>query len=916
MRQNVTAKSPQTPSDQRLATQTGRAGPLPPRTLMGHMHSQMRGRYRWLVLAGIGGLTIGAAVGFVWTQPLYRTVGLVEVEPPAGLPDPAENENSESFAERQLDLIRGPKVAAQALGSALWQSLEARRRPADVGALSERLEARPLSGEPLQILVSYSHPHADFSAVAVRSVVESFVQATAERHRAERSLQTKRIEEQLKTLRQQKDKIRSRMAQVTSDRGPIPIGRLYASKVDELSHLDSLLESTRLALETAQTDPEADLNPVRTAQILAGLAQTDANVREWLDRRQQVERKLTKLRRHMGLNAPAVVDARHDLGWIDQQIRNTIRAVGPDLDESPGSRSAANDSPVTLSIEDLRRRESHLRRRYEQSRLRVADLEEVKAQVEALEKLDRAHRLEIDQEQSHLEQWTMASEAGPRINVLSFGELPLAPYKDGRGWLATVFGGAGCVAGLCLVLIVTALDDRMLRPDNAALEGSAAPLLGSVPGVSPAGPDPQDSDLAALCIHEIRALLQVRATTNGNKAFAITSPSRGAGTTSLTVGLASSLALSGTRTLLVDCDLAGRVQSTDAAGAQGGAAAAGDDVGPGDPVPAIAASVDQVMLQMGYVNEEDASIFLNPRDTETGLLGVLSGAPLEQCVVHTNLRGLSILPALCGRAQDIGKMSSKFIRGLIDEASSMYDIILLDTGPIPGSVEALFVTSEADAVILVVRRGESQRRFDHSVSYLRMVGAEVAGSVFNGAAKQSLSLQAAGGPDGSGGADQTARRARPRELTAGSGILLAAVQDQSNPTGAARTARSQTAPYGVEQDPRESGAVATSTESTPQGPHHEPPLTKQASADLAELTRPRQAETTAPQGAAAESNHRDTRPDRESDRLVDDGSTADAVEQALDEQIRQLLADASTADDVSGAPGVRSKDRSTSETVG
>ena len=46
------------------------------------------------------------------------------------------------------------------------------------------------------------------------------------------------------------------------------------------------------------------------------------------------------------------------------------------------------------------------------------------------------------------------------------------------------------------------------------------------------------------------------------------------------------------------------------------------------------------------------------------------------------------------------------------------------------------------------------------------------------------------------------------------------------------------------------------------------------------------------------------------------GSTADAVEQALDEQIRQLLADASTADDVSGAPGVRSKDRSTSETVG
>ena len=100
---------------------------------------------------------------------------------------------------------------------------------------------------------------------------------------------------------------------------------------------------------------------------------------------------------------------------------------------------------------------------------------------------------------------------------------------------------------------------------------------------------------------------------------------------------------------------------------------------------------------------------------------------------------------------------------LWSQVSAPVDIILFDTGPIPGSVESLFVTSVADAVILVVRRGESQSRFNRSVSYLRMVGAEVAGTVFNGAARQSLSLQSASGADepDAAGRRPTRRRWRP-----------------------------------------------------------------------------------------------------------------------------------------------------------
>ena len=874
MKQEPTTRPPQAPPDMQHGARSGRESLRTSRSLGVHLYRQMRGRYRWLALAVIGGVVLGAVLGFFSTEPIYRTVALVEVGPPPGIVGPSHGKDIESFNDLQVALMLGQRVATQALRSSHWLKLDVHERPPNVAALIRRLEARPLAGEPMQILVSHADADARVARIAARSVVESFEQVTIERHRAERSLKAKHIREKLETLREQMDSIQSRIRQATSTLGPIPISTVYASKVDESQHLESLLQSTRMALDAIRTDDHADLGPEQTAQILARLARADTKLGKWLGRRQQVERKLTKLRRHMGVNAPALVDTRNDLRWIDRQIHDSVHSMGTEPDTPAGDGPADSGATVTLSINDLRRRETHLRRRYEQSRLRVTELEDVRVKVEALEKLASDHRVEIDQEQSRLEQCETTSRTGPQINVLSYGEPqpPGAPYRDRRRVIATLLAFTGGTVGLCLVLLVTALDDRMLRPDNAALDGPAAPLLGTVPGVSNHGADPKESDLAALCIHEIRALLQVRAMTNGSKAFAITSPSRGAGTTSLTAGLASSLALSGTRTLLIDCDLAGRVQSNPHGAGRRDHAGAGADSDRGEPAPA--ASVDQVMLQMGYLNEQDASIFLNPRDTETGLLGVLSGAPLERCVIQTNLPDLWILPALCARSQDIGKMSSKFIRGLIDQAKSMVDIILFDTGPIPGSVESLFVTSVADAVILVVRRGESQSRFNRSVSYLRMVGAEVAGTVFNGAARQSLSLQSASGADEPDAAGR--RPTRRRELTAGSGILLAAVQDQSaDPIGETRTAE-----QAVEHDLAERAATATQTDQP-----NDASTRRAGASDV----KPRYAGKNADQDAGQRANQR---ADQHGDPRAD-VPAADAAERELDEQIRRLLADAS-----------------------
>ena len=77
MRRKATIQPPHAPPGD--ATDAGRTLRTS-RSLGGHMHRQMRGRYRWLALAALGGLVIGAALGFLSTEPIYRTVALVFAE--------------------------------------------------------------------------------------------------------------------------------------------------------------------------------------------------------------------------------------------------------------------------------------------------------------------------------------------------------------------------------------------------------------------------------------------------------------------------------------------------------------------------------------------------------------------------------------------------------------------------------------------------------------------------------------------------------------------------------------------------------------------------------------------------------------------------------------------------------------------
>ncbi len=515
-----------------------------------------------------------------------------------------------------------------------------------------------------------------------------------------------------------------------------------ASEVDRGVMSDQMMEARLMALATqlAEAQVAEESAAIRLAQA------TDASIEF---------SQLAALLDESGLDSRAyglteMAYLRNELARLEQQIKGMPAGWGPEH---------AVRGPVERQATALRREWRTLQTNARQSMVGLLEASQENARKRVAE-LDRR----ISQEQA-----AALRDAKPSVRVLELGEIPhrkAAPKGTKSLGVALVLG---LLSGVGLILF------SELRPSNAPaptnpetlgldpasaspsldassrglalrtpddvrdqLHDDAPPLLGLVPEVpSSHRLTSPDFDATASSIHQIRAVLQIHAGHSGARAFAFTSPRRGAGKTSVTIGVASSLAMSGSRTLVVDCDLAGRI----ARGQTGEPPQehANDRFGPLDPDGSAGDHhcLDNVVLEQGYLSDDDSRALAAPiPQHRAGVAGMLDGRRLDECVVASTTPRLSFLPATHAQTRHIGMMSDAFIRQLIAEADPHFDLVLFDSGPVPGSVEALLVTSQVDGVVVVVPQGETREALARTMSYLKVVQAKVFGTVFNRAAAE------------------------------------------------------------------------------------------------------------------------------------------------------------------------------------
>src|SRR5690606_17719004 len=122
----------------------------------------------------------------------------------------------------------------------------------------------------------------------------------------------------------------------------------------------------------------------------------------------------------------------------------------------------------------------------------------------------------------------------------------------------------GAVGGLGLsfaaFFLLGTIDRRAFATQQ--LKGSSGralpPCLGVLPDLSRSSDDPEASDVAAHCVHQIRNQIEAQRPAEQGYVLAVSSPCQGDGKTSIVLSLGWSYAAAGYRTLMIDCDLVGR----------------------------------------------------------------------------------------------------------------------------------------------------------------------------------------------------------------------------------------------------------------------------------------------------------------------------------------------------------------------
>ncbi|HVG44342.1 MAG TPA: polysaccharide biosynthesis tyrosine autokinase, partial [Longimicrobium sp.] len=105
---------------------------------------------------------------------------------------------------------------------------------------------------------------------------------------------------------------------------------------------------------------------------------------------------------------------------------------------------------------------------------------------------------------------------------------------------------------------------------------------------------------------------------------------------------------------------------------------------------------------------------------------------LEEVIRLTQIDGLHLLPAgtLVPNVSEL--LGSERMTAVMAELSARYDLLVVDTPPVLAAADAEILAVQADATLVVVRAGQTERQSaQYAVQQLRAVGARVVGAVLN-----------------------------------------------------------------------------------------------------------------------------------------------------------------------------------------
>ncbi len=779
------------------------------------VHRLLRGRYAWAITLGLIGLLGGAAAGWKLVPLEYTSIGRIDIEPrlPSVLVSTEEQSIGpmfDAFVRREVELVQTQRNLEMALASDMWKSTG---RDYSLRSFADRLSVKhPVRSR--EILVTFTDEDKNVAKAAVEAVIRAYMRLRPEFDVQADNKRLDVLNERLVAKRNQARQLTQQVREISESYGTDALGPLLNDKIQQIEQIKDDLRRIDIALAAMsggsageeQTQQRPDLSS-------AEIATADPMMRNYLSQKRDQESYISVLSAKLGLNHRLVVDERHKLEAIEAIIERYAKEYNENRRGTTTTTMAGTptDRFELMTQPQLLGRQAERRQLLEVLEIERGELAEKYHRIEALKEDIVVVSQEAEQARQRLDVLTLESRVYGRVTPISYGEDPLSPSNAGKRKQVAALGGfGGGSVGVGVILLMGLIDRRMRTSEDASYTTrQRIRMLGILPALPANMTDPEQVTIAAYGVHHIRTMLQLSGSHEDHRVFAVTSPAPGTGKTSLTFALGLSFAHCGMRTLLIDGDIVGAGLTTRSEARihprlgqilrQKGAVSDAQLNEALHLAEQNGRKLGETLMAMGLVRRDqiDESLQTQKR-TLLGLLDVLAGqAQLSDCVMEIGLPELDILPVGAAQAHQAATLSPRSIQALIEQAKQHYDVVLFDTGPILGSLEASLISAHADGVVLTVSRGEHRPMAERAADHLWSIGANLAGLVFNRAENHDVTRS-------SYGSMQSKRL--------GDSLPSSALRRSTPPSGATRLLGpiATAVAYQVESDGPEAGAPAAS----------------------------------------------------------------------------------------------------------
>jgi succinoglycan biosynthesis transport protein ExoP len=648
-------------------------------------------RYRRRIVGLVAATMVATLLVSARLTPIYEATTTVDIDrqsPPGVVgEDAARNalNDADQFLATQIKLVESDSVLRP-----VDQRFQLRKQEGQAAASSPRGENAPVVLKQLKVTrppntylmqISYRSADPQLAADAANAIGQSYLDHTYEIRLRGSTCVATFMERQLEELKAKMERSGQALAGLERELNVI-------NPEEKTNILSARLLQLNIEYTNAQADrlkQEAAYQSVSAGSLQAALATPQGEaLRKLADHRNEARERFAEVKSHYGTNHPEYRKAQAQLSEVEAAVEGTREEIGQRV-EIGYRESQRREAMVKDAVAAAKDEFDHVNARSFAYQALKREADGDKTLYEELIRKIKEAGINAGFQNSSIR---IADAARPALK-------PVYPNTTLNVLLAFLLSTLGAVGG---ALVTDLLDKTVRDPDQVArtlrtevigslplMKNRRAGLLGALKNGGGLG---EDGDLSGFgeSVRTLRNSILLGNFDRHYRSLLITSAAPGEGKTTTAANLAVAHAEQGKRTLLIDGDLR-------------------------------RPSVHRNFNLPSVVGLSNA------------LLGEISW---RQAVIPTEaLPHLHILPAgpPSRRASDL---VGRGLTEVLEEASSEYDLVILDAPPLLGFAEPLQMATAVDGVIVVARAGQTSRQAVASVlATLNRVRAKVVGLVLN-----------------------------------------------------------------------------------------------------------------------------------------------------------------------------------------